>query len=78
MRVNSLMVPPGIPDFYTRTRVADAGSIEVTGRAWSGAAPIVRVELGVDGVWRDAVVEGRQYEHACKPGTRAGTLPRRA
>jgi len=64
MRVNSLMVPPGIPDFYTRTRVADAGIIEVTGRAWSGAAPIVRVELGADGVWRDAVVEERQHEHA--------------
>jgi len=64
MRVNSLMVPPGIPDFYTRERVAEAGIIEVTGRAWSGAAPIVRVELGVDGLWRDAVVEERQYEHA--------------
>ena len=64
MRVNSLMVPPGIPDFYTRKRVADAGIIEVIGRAWSGAAPIVRVELGVDGLWRDAVVEERQYEHA--------------
>jgi len=64
MRVNSLMVPPGIPDFYTRKRVARAGAIEVTGRAWSGAAPIVRVELGVDGLWRDAVVEERQCEHA--------------
>ena len=64
MRVNSLMVPPGIPDFYTRKRVADAGVIEITGRAWSGAGPIERVELGVNGLWRDAVVGERQYEHA--------------
>jgi DMSO/TMAO reductase YedYZ molybdopterin-dependent catalytic subunit len=64
MRVNSLMVPPGIADFYTRERVARAGMIEITGRAWSGDAPIVRVELGVDGLWRDAVVQGRQHEHA--------------
>jgi sulfane dehydrogenase subunit SoxC len=64
MRVNSLMVPPGIPDFYTRKRTAAAGVTEITGRAWSGAGRIDRVELGVNGVWRDAVVERRQYEHA--------------
>jgi sulfane dehydrogenase subunit SoxC len=64
MRVNSLMVPPGIPDFYSRKRVVDAGKIEITGRAWSGAAPIVRVEFGVDGLWHEAVVAERQYEHA--------------
>jgi DMSO/TMAO reductase YedYZ molybdopterin-dependent catalytic subunit len=64
MRVNSLMVPPGIPDFYTRRRVARAGRIEIAGRAWSGAGAIERVELGVNGVWRDAVVAKRQHEHA--------------
>ena len=64
MRVNSLMVPPGIPDFYTRRRVARAGRIELTGRAWSGAGAIERVELGVNGVWRDAVVARRQHKHA--------------
>jgi DMSO/TMAO reductase YedYZ molybdopterin-dependent catalytic subunit len=64
MRVNSLMVPPGIPDFYTRKRVAAAGSIEITGRAWSGAGHIDKVELAVNGVWRGAVVERRQFEHA--------------
>jgi DMSO/TMAO reductase YedYZ molybdopterin-dependent catalytic subunit len=64
MRVNSLMVPPGIPDFYTRGRVAAAGAIELTGRAWSGAGEIEKVELAVNGVWRDAVVERRQFEHA--------------
>jgi len=64
MRVNSLMAPPGIPDFYSRKRVADAGVIELMGRAWSGAAAIERVQFAVNGEWRDAVVEPRQDEHA--------------
>jgi DMSO/TMAO reductase YedYZ molybdopterin-dependent catalytic subunit len=64
MRVNSLMVPPGIPDFYSRKRTVDAGVIEIGGRAWSGAAAIVRMEFAEDGVWRDAEVEPRQSEHA--------------
>lgn len=64
MRVNSLMVPPGIPDFYTRKRVAEAGVIDILGRAWSGAGSIERVEIAVNGQWRDAVVEPRQAEPA--------------
>jgi DMSO/TMAO reductase YedYZ molybdopterin-dependent catalytic subunit len=64
MRVNSLMVPPGVPDFYTRKRTATAGVTQITGRAWSGAGRIDRVEFGVDGTWSDAVVEQRQCEHA--------------
>ena len=64
MRVNSLMVPPGIPDFYTRKRVAEAGVIDILGRAWGGAGSIERVELAVNGQWRDAVVEPRQDEFA--------------
>jgi DMSO/TMAO reductase YedYZ molybdopterin-dependent catalytic subunit len=57
MRVNSLMAPPGIPDFYTRKRVVDAGEVAVVGRAWSGVAPIARVEFGVDGVWHDTALD---------------------
>jgi DMSO/TMAO reductase YedYZ molybdopterin-dependent catalytic subunit len=64
MRVNSLMAPPGIPDFYSRRRVVDAGWVEISGRAWSGGAPIERVEFGVNDLWYDAVVEERQHEHA--------------
>jgi sulfane dehydrogenase subunit SoxC len=56
MRVNSAMAPPGIPDFYTRKRIVDAGQVAIIGRAWSGAAPIARVEFGVDGKWSDAAV----------------------
>ena len=57
MRVNSLMVPPGIPDFYTRRRVVDAGEVALAGRAWSGNSAVTRVEWAVDGVWRDADLE---------------------
>ena len=34
-----------------------------TRRAWSGAGKIVRVELGANGVWQDAVVEERHGRH---------------
>ena len=58
MRVKSLLVPPGIPDWYTRARTIEAGPVEVTGRAWAGAGgTIVRVELGVDGVWSEATLD---------------------
>lgn len=59
MRVNSLLVPPGIPDFYTRERVLGAGRVAILGRAWSGAAPVTRVEFGVDGVWREAGLDAQ-------------------
>ena len=36
MRVNSLMVPPGIPDFFGRRRTVEAGEVAILGRAWSG------------------------------------------
>ena len=56
MRVRSLMVPPGIPDFLTRTRVVARGQVELMGRAWSGRAAIRRVEVSTDGArtWADA------------------------
>src|SRR5215204_3297079 len=45
----SLTVPPGIPDFLTRERFVEAGRCVLQGRAWSGWAPIERVEVSVDG-----------------------------
>jgi DMSO/TMAO reductase YedYZ molybdopterin-dependent catalytic subunit len=56
MRPRSLMVPPGVPDFYSRRRVVDAGAVRLEGRAWSGRAPIVRVEVSGDAgaTWTDA------------------------
>jgi DMSO/TMAO reductase YedYZ molybdopterin-dependent catalytic subunit len=64
LRVNSLLVPPGIPDFYTRARVQTAGRVEIRGRAWSGEAPIARVELAVDGDWRAATLQPASSPHA--------------
>jgi len=56
MQPRALMVPPGVPDFMTRRRFVDAGSHELTGRAWSGHGPIRGVEVSVDGcaTWFDA------------------------
>ena len=45
----SLTIPPGIPDFFTRERFIDAGPYVLEGRAWSGWAPVERVEVSVDG-----------------------------
>jgi hypothetical protein len=64
MRVNSLLAPPGVPDFYTRARVLAAGQVEIRGRAWSGEGAIVRVELAVDGEWRDAQLQAAPSAHA--------------
>ena len=64
MRVNSLMAPPGVPDFYSRRRVLRAGPVQIAGRAWSGEAAIARVEFAVDGAWRDARLEAPAGEHA--------------
>ena len=57
IRVRALMSPPGIPDFFTRRRLADAGRVAIRGRAWGGRAPIGRVEVGIDGQWSDASLE---------------------
>ena len=73
MRVNSLMAPPGIPDFYTRRRVLEAGDVAIVGRAWSGAAPIARVEFAVDGNWQDVEME-RQHDALRWRGWNVGWL----
>jgi len=57
MRVRALMVPPGIPEFFSRTRLIDAGPVRLTGRAWSGSAPVTKVEVLVDGIASEAVLD---------------------
>jgi len=64
MRVNSLMVPPGIPDFYSRRRIVSAGAIEIIGRAWSGGTPIKAVEFAVDGRWQGVGVVSQREPHS--------------
>ncbi|MFZ5850220.1 MAG: sulfite oxidase [Actinomycetota bacterium] len=59
IRPRALVTPPGFPDFQTRTRVLDRGPCVLRGRAWSGWAPVTRVEVSVDGggTWAEATLE---------------------
>ena len=81
MLPRSLMVPPGIPDYPDRTRFVEAGPYLLEGRAWSGWAPIVKVEVSVDGgqSWGEASLgppasefawRGWTYEWQAEPGER--------
>jgi DMSO/TMAO reductase YedYZ molybdopterin-dependent catalytic subunit len=54
----ALIIPPGFPDFMSRTRIVRPGPVPVDGRAWSGRAPVTGVEIGVDGdAWRPAALD---------------------
>lgn len=66
MHVRSLMVPPGVPDFYTRRRHLRPGLVVLTGRAWSGAGTIIGVEVSTDGgaTWQDADLDPPAAVHA--------------
>ncbi|MFD5099265.1 sulfite oxidase [Streptomyces albidochromogenes] len=44
----ALMVPPGFPDFMSRTRVVRPGPVPLEGRAWSGYGEVERVEVSTD------------------------------
>lgn len=79
MLPRSLLVPPGIPEFATRTRFVDAGPCALEGRAWSGRAPIERVEVSTDGgaTWDGAALDepvsdfawrGWRYDWDAQPG----------
>ncbi|MGH9034807.1 MAG: sulfite oxidase, partial [Acidimicrobiia bacterium] len=60
MEPRALMVPPGSPHFFTRRRLLSPGPCQLSGRAWSGWAPVVAVELSVDGgaTWHEAQLSG--------------------
>jgi DMSO/TMAO reductase YedYZ molybdopterin-dependent catalytic subunit len=62
----ALMVPPGHPDFLTRERRLAPGEVRLAGRAWSGWAPIERVEVSADGgaTWAAATVKPPAGESA--------------
>jgi sulfane dehydrogenase subunit SoxC len=57
IRIRALMVPPGVPDFLTRTRVLQHGPVMLQGRAWSGEGAVAGVEVGIDGQWMHAQLE---------------------
>jgi sulfane dehydrogenase subunit SoxC len=80
MLPRSLVIPPGIPEFLTRARFLEPGPCLLEGRAWSGWAPVERVEVSVDGgrSWDDATLDepisefawrGWSYRWEAKPGT---------
>jgi sulfane dehydrogenase subunit SoxC len=68
----SLMVPPGIPDFYTRVRKVDAGPNQIVGRAWSGRGAIRTVEFSDDGgsTWAPAELQPPTLGEAAWQGWR--------
>jgi len=64
-KVKSLMIPPGIPDWYTRRRLVDRGTVPLAGRAWSGAgSAVTKVEVAVNGAWHEAELEPQRHRHA--------------
>ncbi|MGW0215462.1 sulfite oxidase [Micromonospora chokoriensis] len=76
----ALVRPPGFPDFMSRRRVLRPGPCTVDGRAWSGHAPVVAVEVTTDGgeSWAPAELDPAdsgdfawrrwRYEWAATPG----------
>jgi DMSO/TMAO reductase YedYZ molybdopterin-dependent catalytic subunit len=63
--VRSLMIPPGIPEFMSRSRVVEAGRCELQGRAWSGEAEPVGVDVSTDGgeTWSPAQLGSAELGH---------------
>jgi DMSO/TMAO reductase YedYZ molybdopterin-dependent catalytic subunit len=59
MLPRALLAPPGIPDFLTRERTVPFRPCTLEGRAWSGYAPIERVELSADdgATWAEAALD---------------------
>jgi sulfane dehydrogenase subunit SoxC len=80
MLPRALMVPPGVPDFMSRTRFVRPSRQTVEGRAWSGLGAIAAVEFSCDGgaTWSQAALDdevspyawrGWRYDwDATKPG----------
>lgn len=63
--VKSLIRPPGVPDWVTRKRWMQAGTVTLEGRAWSGGGvPIAKVEVLLDGSWREAELLPRMGRYA--------------
>ena len=62
----ALMVPPGVPDFMSRSRFLEPSIVVVEGRAWSGRGQVIRVEFSHDGgeSWADAELGNRVSSYA--------------
>jgi DMSO/TMAO reductase YedYZ molybdopterin-dependent catalytic subunit len=55
----ALTIPPGFPDFMSRTRIVRPGPVALEGRAWCGRAPVAGVQVSVDhgSTWTPADLE---------------------
>ena len=63
--VKSLMVPPGLPDVYTRSRLVERGPVALFGRAWSGGSVAIdKVEVAIDGTWHEAKLDPEMGRYA--------------
>jgi DMSO/TMAO reductase YedYZ molybdopterin-dependent catalytic subunit len=65
----ALMVPPGVPDFMSRVRFLAPSRQLLEGRAWSGWAPVTKVEVSVDGglSWDPATLGEPVSPYAWRP-----------
>ncbi len=66
IKVRALMIPPGIPDWMTRTRLVQAGALTLKGRAWAGRLGVSRVEVSVDGgsTWSEGQLGKQVFRYA--------------
>jgi DMSO/TMAO reductase YedYZ molybdopterin-dependent catalytic subunit len=76
----ALMVPPGVPEFSTRSRIVRPGDCLLEGRAWSGWGDVTWVGVSADGgeSWAEAELEDEldspwawrrwTYEWQAEPG----------
>jgi DMSO/TMAO reductase YedYZ molybdopterin-dependent catalytic subunit len=66
MLPRALMVPPGVPDFMSRTRIVGPSRQPIEGRAWSGMGAITAVEFSCDGgaTWSHAELDAEISPYA--------------
>ncbi len=66
MEPRALLMPPGDPEFMTRERILRSGPVRLRGRAWSGWAPVTRVEVSTDdgATWTDAALDDDEHRWA--------------
>jgi len=71
MRPRALMVPPGVPEFFSRRRLLEPGDCLLEGRAWSGFAPVAGVDVSADGgaTWAAAELRGDEGRWAWRGWT---------
>lgn len=71
MLPRALMVPPGVPDFMSRTRFVEPSTVVIEGQAWSGLGPIVNVDFSSDGggSWVPAALEDAVSPYAWRHWT---------